>query len=194
MLHSVKLVALVVVLVGLVSAPTAGAVTLVTPDGQVAQPYQRWADAAKVPTYSGPVELSLAMCPYIDNGASCSFGYDSPPRVWLAATHTPPDEQATRLHDLELHELGHVFDAQVMTGAARERFAAIFGLRGQGWTEGPYRLRLEEQFAQGYMLCAYDPRQPFSATSIGYAPSIRQHRRVCALIRRAGGWYMTPAT
>jgi hypothetical protein len=84
-----------------------------------------------------------------------------------------------------LHELGHQFDYNVMTDAARASFMRIARLSGPWRSASPNPAH--ERFAEAYRMCALNPRRP-DETQMGYLyePSVRQHRRVCALIERTG--------
>ena len=163
----------------------AEAVTLVPFDSPV-QPYQSWADRARVPTVSASVDFYLrsdSTCP--DGRASCAG--DLPLRIFLG------DGGRWTLY----HELGHIFDYVVMGAGAdpsavsawRQQF--LFIRRDpRGWREGvnpPV-----EQFAQAYMFCAMNPRRLPGGSrerfiwDYGYAGTTkRQHRRSCKLIYRA---------
>lgn len=151
----------------------AHATTLVLEDGTAGpQPYQSWVDEASVPTPPGQVTLRLSGCG--DAG--------------LIAC----EERRERTLDLDpgwisrpvlLHELGHVFD-DAMPAWARTQFAALVH-RHDPW-EGPVNPP-SEWFAEAYALCARHPviRQRYYA-AYEYAPTPRRHRRICALINRAG--------
>jgi hypothetical protein len=165
---------------------SADAVTLVPFEGARRQPYQAWANRAKVPTVSGAIQF------YLRSDPSCPGRFDSctgvsPLHIFLG------DHDRWTLY----HELGHVFD-QVVMGADgdpsaitgwRQRFLAIRG-DSRPWREGvnpPH-----EQFAQAYMFCAMCryklPRGPRTGYvwQYGYAKTTkRQHRRSCRLIYNA---------
>ncbi len=91
-----------------------------------------------------------------------------------------------------LHELGHRFDFLRMTPDARRAFQRTMHIGG-GWDQ----LRADdllveltspqEQFAEAYGLCARFQviRRTRRIAIYGYAPTPRQHRRVCRLIRLA---------
>jgi hypothetical protein len=159
-------------------ATPAGAATLVLPDGTARpQPYQSWVDQSLVPTPAGTVTLRLAPCPYHwDGGVACADQGDR--TIYLGA--------GGRGRDIFLHELGHIFDAAVMTDAARGRFAAMLGLRG-AWNDQSLAHPPLEMFADAYSVCARfrTIRTVYYAPN-GYAPGPREHRRACALIRQAG--------
>ena len=84
-----------------------------------------------------------------------------------------------------LHEVGHAFDAAEMSDADRAAFSAIFR-DTRPWEAAPNAPK--ERFAEAYSLCARHPvlRAAYTA-AYGYRVTPVQHRRVCALIRRAAG-------
>src|SRR3712207_2420093 len=159
---------LTLVLLALLPA-TASATTLVTPGGaQRPQPYQSWVDRSAMPTPAGEVTLFLDACP------------DGP--AWAAACASPFErsihlgaEGRTRM--TLLHELGHLFDATVLTDADRARFQALIGRPGP-WTGPPSADPPHEQFAEAYAMCAR--RDHLSSTRLGmyaYVATAQRHRR-----------------
>ena len=156
-------------------ASTADALELVSPSGdpRVAR-YQGWADAARMPTPTGVVELVLAPCPVPISDGCIMHG--APPTIFLGPT--------VRDRPILLHELGHAFDAQRMTPSDRVAFEAIFA-DGRAWRSPPNSPH--ERFAEAYSLCARHPRIRRTYTAgYGYRATPGQHRRVCALIERVG--------
>ena len=155
-------------------AAPAQAVTLVSPtgDARVAR-YQTWANAAFVPTPAGVVDLVLASCP-VDVSDGCIY-HGAPPTIFLGT--------AVRDRPTLLHELGHAFDTQRLTPAYRTAFEGIFG-DTRAWRSPPNSPH--ERFAEAYSLCARHPtiKRTYSA-AYGYRATPRQHRRACALIKRA---------
>jgi hypothetical protein len=83
------------------------------------------------------------------------------------------------------HELGHVFDFRVLNNKERRGFRRIMGIRENRWFGG--RRRAAELFGEGYASCARfgSRRAPRRRSVYGYAPTTRQHRATCRLIRRA---------
>ena len=160
----------------LVAGP-AQAVTLTLPDGtQRPQPYQAWADAARVPTPAGAVALQLSPCPGAPSAAGCVLRGSR--EVFLA----PGSQDRGTM----LHELGHVFDQTTMTPAARSRFQSLVRHRG-AWAAAAGGDSAEEQFAEAYALCARRAR--LTSTHFGmydYTPTPRMHAQGCALIRSVG--------
>jgi hypothetical protein len=165
-----------VVALGLLAfASTADALELVSPSGdpRVAR-YQGWADAAATPTPTGVVDLVFASCPVPISDGCITYG--APPTIFLGS--------AVRDRPILMHELGHAFDAQRMTPADRAAFEAIFADRRQ-WRAAPNSPH--ERFAEAYSLCARHARIRRAYTgAYGYRVTPRRHRRVCALIDRAG--------
>lgn len=178
------------------AAVPAGAVTLVTPDGKEAQPYQRWADRSLAPTIAGPITLHVAACPYefepspelrvrpIIYGCAMPDG-----RLYL----DPVTRLASRPDraDLLMHELGHHFDYATLDIRSRRRLLRLLGLSlRRKWNPGPtYPRSPAEKFAEGYMFCAryrlreYRLERTFPNNS-GYRLRLWRHRRVCRAIRR----------
>jgi hypothetical protein len=126
-----------VLLVALAFCPSAQAVTLVTPDGQVAQPYQRWTAGMRVPGPTGPVEVVPEPCParYNVGVRSCADPSVRPVRIYL----NPPDVRPRRIGRFVLfHELGHVFDfARTPGGPWTETFANVYAFCAFGWSPTP---------------------------------------------------------
>lgn len=155
-------------------------------DGTLApQPYQGWVNRAKVPTPLPGVTLSLSSC-----GEAVACADPDQHRISVG-----PGRRWDMRVEL-LHELGHIFDAG-MRDSARSRFTEIMRLEPLAWAEEPAGTGSwkdgspQEQFAQGYALCALaGPRDPDNVPEwdfvYGYEPSRRQHRAVCRLIARVG--------
>lgn len=187
---------LLLVVLGLASPRNAGAVTLVRPDGRVAQPYQRWADASKVPTPRGTVTVYGDRCP---EGPWACY-YRDGRRLYIdRATiepllHAGSDELMAAKRGF-FHELFHDFDeGGPLTDGDRAQFMRIMRLHG-AWRISDHDHSPNEVFANGAAACALRSRLDTSGAFGGnYEPTARQHRRVCALIRSAGGWYMRRAS
>jgi hypothetical protein len=162
------------VLAILAVAPAAHAVTVVGTDGgPMLDPFQRWADRSAMPTAPGTVtvDLNSSMC---GESAACTTAF--PPTIWFGSAADRGDF---------LHELGHQFDYNVMTDAARASFMRIAGLSGPWRSTNPNPAY--ERFAEAYRMCARDPRRPDdSRMGYLYEPTVREHRRACALIERVG--------
>lgn len=88
------------------------------------------------------------------------------------------------------HELGHQFDYQVMSDAARDKFRELID-EPRPWHYGPNSAA--EKFAEAYALCATresDARWDGHIWgAYKYAPTVRRHRRLCLLIRRAAAFH-----
>ena len=125
-----------------------------------------------MPTVPQAVTLSLDGCPF-EQTRSCT--QEGVPAIWLAPSRT------TR-HDL-YHEMGHLYDYFVLTEATRQRFLSLRQDR-RPWRSAPNSPH--EQFAEAYAFCATG-RAPLFAGRVlggyGYTPSLRAHKRICALIR-----------
>jgi len=105
------------------ASSASAATTLVNPDGTPAPAkYQTWLKQAKVPTPDGTVKLALAPCP---NGPAWAGGCaDLQNRtIYLG----PGARDKGRFY----HELGHIFDATMMSEGLRTKFEAIIHKRGE---------------------------------------------------------------
>jgi hypothetical protein len=156
----------------------AQAVQLVSPGGrQLKGNWQAWANGALVPTARGRVTVRLTGCPGLPRAAGCV--YTNRPRV-VYLKHGLRNPRGVLLH-----ELGHVYALTVLSNSDRGRFRKLMGRPHAKWWRG--KLPLAEWFAEGYSWCARYAR----IVSIRryaiyrYRPSARQHRQVCALIKRA---------
>lgn len=184
---AVRVLAISLLMVFALGLGSARAVTLVPIEGDRTQPYQAWANRAKEPTVSAPIQF------YLRPDLSC-------PGHYLSCAGVPPLHIYLGDHDDRwtlYHELGHIFDYVVMGADGdisamtwwRQRFEEIRG-DFRGWREGinpPH-----EQFAQAYMFCAMDPRRLPRGPRAGYVwqygyarTTRRQHRRSCRLIYEA---------
>jgi hypothetical protein len=172
--HRVATVAAAVALFALWLVPGAEALRLISPSGDPAiARYQRWVDAAAMPTPSENLYVVLASCPVpVSDGC---IVHDAVPTVYLGPMVR---DRATLLH-----EVGHAFDAAEMNDGGRAAFSAIFG-DTRAWGQGPNAPK--ERFAEAYSLCARHPvlRRTYTA-AYAYRVTPAQQRRVCALIRRA---------
>lgn len=142
-------------------APAAGAHTTITDSGRAWQ-LQRWVDRSKMPTVDLEVSVRDERCPNPD-AVACAYLtgpiYISPALTGSAARITLS------------HELGHVYDAQLMTNPLRAQLSQLMG-----WT-GPWNQYEQlghgspnELFADLYADCA-------TARSLApYRPWRRQER------------------
>lgn len=202
-------------LVSLMSAAVAGAVTIQTSD--TSEPWQGWANAAQVPTWQGALPLTTSQG-YADCGgwgeaAGCTSITPQVDQTTGQILPGPPAAISTSIAlgdetDYEqgyfLHELGQVFWAEYLTSADEDQFMRIVGLDGDhtDWSNAytvvvngvtihfpPY-----EWFAEGYRLCAlYGINQPATANTFsdfgypGLQPSFAsRQRQVCQLIDQVG--------
>ena len=100
------------------------------------------------------------------------------------------------------HELGHVFDWQVLTDADRAWFTRLlrFPPETPWWSDDAMQegegVSPSEQFADAYAACGMG-RSPAGrrvqsrvvvewTTGYDYYPTVRQHQRICTLIVRIG--------
>lgn len=136
---------LTVVLVGLLAC-TAQAGTIVVPIDSP-YPYQRWSDEARIAT--PPLSVEIKLTPPLDcaEREACAGG---PTEIWVTG---PIDKTVF------LHELGHLFDWQVLTDLDRERFLQIIGRTGRPWDYAEPGVDIHdtsprEFFAMFYSNCA----------------------------------------
>lgn len=169
-----------------------GAVTFYgqNPDGtetRAPMPYQRWANAAKVPTVNGRVILHTDGCVGL-------FACGSTREVWvLGSWMTVGDREDRRsgraeVRDALMHELGHVFDYDRLTDARRNWLRRLMRTR-RPWRaiEGSNTVAADETFAEAYMLCArrkVDWEEWDGGGEYLYNPTRRQHRKVCRYLRK----------
>jgi hypothetical protein len=134
-----------------------------------------WMHQSKVPLLRGRVQVRWAPCPPNPRVAGCVL-FARPRTIYLGPNRPEPRRTL-------LHEFGHLFDLHVLNHRERRRFKRIMAIRRSGWGRG--RLPPAEWFADGYASCAVRLRldRPVAATAYGYAPTRRQHARVCRLIR-----------
>jgi hypothetical protein len=176
---------------------TAGAYTrLALPDGSTLAKEQGWVDRALVPTPNVTVAMFLAPCPEQFDGdvEACTY-VDAPITIYFDPAHHP-DRFGF------LHEIGHIFDATLMTDVDRIRFRAIMHDTNPDWW-GQYPDVSDydnpgERFADAYSLCALRRRLvadsldndlrwhgPNDGSGYDYFPTEFQHRKVCKLIQSA---------
>jgi hypothetical protein len=164
---------------GIVAAPVLGHPP--APIDENGQPLEgklhRWMHESKVPLVRGRVRVLREACPGQPTFAGCVFGA-RPRTLYLRPGARQPRSSF-------YHELGHVFDLEVLNRRERRAFKRIVGIRRAGWFGGD--LPPVEWFADGYAECALRLRigRRLSPTPYGYAPSAGRYERVCRLIRRA---------
>jgi hypothetical protein len=163
-----------VVLATLVVAAPTRAVTLVTTTGApLGGHLQAIVDGSRVPTAPGAVVVDPAPCP----GSAYQACWDP------TGLHVPVGRGVDVRWTL-MHELGHVFDDRVLTGADRAAFKRVIGYSG-AWTTGAEPAG--ERFAEAYAGCAIYARAPYGGLEgeYGYTAGPQTFARVCGLIRRA---------
>jgi hypothetical protein len=142
---------------------------IVHPDGSPFPQAQRVIDAALVPTPNLTITLVVGSAPC---SRSCTAD-DGTHTIWLTRLDAPT----------LLHEVGHQFD-YLMPDTTRAAFVAIMH-DGRAWRSAPSSPH--EQFAETYRLCAEhgntSPHAGGDGGGYAYAPTLAQHRAVCALIR-----------
>ncbi|HTE62136.1 MAG TPA: hypothetical protein VK631_17420 [Solirubrobacteraceae bacterium] len=136
-------------------------------------------------------EIRYEPCPdYLPEITSCADQENAV--IWLA----PDADRFARWH-----ELGHLFDAQLLTDADRAWFTALLDFEASTPWTGHYDAWVEyggavvpaEHFADAYAMCALGlspaGRQRRDGSievgwtdAYGYNPSVRQHRAICAQI------------
>lgn len=152
---------------------------------------QTWRADVPLPPH-WPTVHRHTQCPGLPDASGCVAPVNDPicgdPAgcVWLAGTNR---------YD-RMHELGHIFDQQVLTDVDRQRFTRLLGLKGP-WvhvTTKPGGGATEswgspnEWFADAYAHCAMhiDGRVHNGVARLVIAyfqPSPRQYDRLCAAIR-----------
>lgn len=131
-----------------------------------------------------PPRFQFIAGPCPDNPSSGDTGGCSFPdgRVYLL------DDVFHPAHWIRAHELGHVFDSELLSAYDHHRFSRLANVYGpwggpdvdaDGYSSGP----LSEDFADAYGACLLNVA-PDRWSGYGYDPSLRLHRRVCAWIRR----------
>ena len=161
----------------LAASSASAATTLVNPDGTPAPAkYQTWLNQAKVPTPDGTVKLALAPCP---NGPAWAGGCaDLQNRtIYLGA--------GARDKGRFYHELGHIFDATMMSDALRGKFEAVVHKPG-AWAAAASTDPAMEKFAEAYSMCArHTTARAMQFGMYGYMPTPAMHRKACAVINAA---------
>jgi hypothetical protein len=168
----------VLAVMAVLALPTeARAVRLDAPPTATVARYQRWADAARVPTAATRVRLRVGPTPCPEG--ACAFATRPYPTIWVRPDWT---DRLTLYH-----ELGHVFDYVTLGDDTRSAFRSIVHDR-RAWRSAPNSPH--EQFAEAYSLAARFGRRWRRARryrgGYGYSPTRRQYLRVIRLIRGAG--------
>jgi hypothetical protein len=174
--------------IALVAAPASGGpssraaadLSLTGPAGESLKgSWQRWARASLMPTVGGRITVRLTGCPALPRAAGCVYR-KRPRTIFLRP-------RLRRPRSVLLHELGHLYDLRVMNNRDRDRFRRVMRARKRAWWKG--NIPLAEQFAEAYSFCARYRRIVSISrySTYDYAPTRRQHAKVCALIVAAAG-------
>lgn len=169
---------LLVCCLALLLPASAGAVTLINPDGSVAQPYQGFADQSRVPVANVTVLVRPAngLC-----GSSQACTSAAPPTIWLSDVSQPMEMLSL------MHELGHQYDF-VMPEWKRVVVRRIVGLELPWSIDRPHTaLSYSEVFAVIYAECAVLKRpESIALTDDSHSTEISTRRmaRLCRLIRQ----------
>lgn len=173
-------------------AASASAVTLVNPDGSVAQPYQSWADLSNVPTVDETITVTtdMTICGPSPTIHGCT-------QRGVPVIHLRPKRCGygtwRECRFVFMHELGHQFDFQ-MAEWKRDRFQATLSgtsassVYGPGFTFGwndpspPDGGSMAEDFADAYAKCAFHDHAIVIYGRAMIDPTKQQLRRVCHLI------------
>lgn len=167
----------------LVLASPAQAVELVNPDGTRAEPFQTWADNARVPLPSGRITVypNLNRCVGVTQEiAGCTVAGAGAINLRWDCT------RLKRLHVKRLcravfwHELGHHVALELPPSSLQE-IAAITGVEWDAVSA--VGLHTHEVFADSYMLCQFGREQTgiYAKFVVG---EIWQRQRICQLLRR----------
>lgn len=174
-------------------AEAASARTILTGSG--AATYQRVITHAHAPTPAGEQGVENTGCPAVPGAGGCTGSLPCLECIYV-------QHGAGRF--TFAHELGHRFDALLMNPGSRNRFRTLTGHRNMPWLCDELsgetclgRPTAGELFADAYAACLLGWRVEGRRlrnggilshweTGYGYFPSPRQHRRVCAMIRKVG--------
>jgi hypothetical protein len=133
------------------------------------------AQAARVPLPDG-VTVTVAPCPGYPDALGCA----------VAATATVYVRSA-KDRETRAHELGHLWDAQVLTDDDRAWFSKRLGRPRLPWTRSPGQTSNGELFAEAYARCAVPLKRGRGEESVyGYNLDGQRHRQICAAIQVLG--------
>lgn len=110
--------------------------------------------AGRVPLDAITVDVQVGPCPGVPQAAGCYDGTTG--TIWILRQYRKSVSIA--------HELGHVFDEQLLNDGQRNRFTAILGLRPQQWDHpdidafscDAVKTCANEMFADDFAGCAND--------------------------------------
>lgn len=166
--------------IALASPAPVEAVTLTDPHGTISQPFQAWADAAKVPTPDARIVVDRG----VGGCGDATVGGCASRSGWIAVRDTGDWHE---MHSVFLHELGHEFDFR-MPEWKRDTFGRIVGVPGPWYVDQPHvKFSHSELFADLYATCAVSrkPRERVvSANGELFYLTTRDLLRVCRLIRQ----------
>ena len=181
---------LIVLTAGLafVSAASAGPANQLSLSGRATTEMRLWAEEAS--TNVPLPKLRLA----IRNG--------NPMLAGTATIYLPFAWGTLAVHGLFLHELGHAYDSDAMTGARRQEFLQIAGVtcswtaahcRTARWVSGPgfyVDVKPQEMFAEMYAACALGLTergyQDAGYNTYGWVPPDGADAALCGVIRGQG--------
>jgi len=152
-----RVLVLGIVLAGLL-AGTAQATVI---EGDPSGVFQRWTDEAKIDTPPDPITVR--------DGAPGECGYGTEDQAAPACAILPDGIIITRPDFINRfsfwHELGHDFDAQVLTEEDRARFLELIRLPGRPWDYSEpgvdiHKTSPREFFADAYAECAASGTDP----------------------------------
>lgn len=143
--------------------------------------YQNWMDTSNMPAPPGRITFTLAGCPGWEE-VSCAIDNPRhiPDEVWITPVHFGD-------RGVFLHEIGHIFDFQVMTAEDRTAFLAVAGLpKDRYWRAAELSPRPtappSELFASAYAACATGHRM---LGMYGWQPTHEVHAASCQIIENA---------
>ncbi len=135
-------------------------------------PYQRWVNEAAVPTPSVTLTVVEEPCPgEEDLDVACTIPEEA--TIWMDPRRVI-GRHGWWAREVFYHEMGHNFDADVLSEAERAGFARLRGTRRQ-WeypeeSTANGNFGLEEVFADAYAGCALDLPDFLRGTITAVAP------------------------
>jgi len=153
------------------------AVSLITPSGSAAQPYQHWADLSHLPAIDRTITVIEQPCPSDPEHAAIACIDLASMRLYSGGRRCGLSGYGAwrSCRFVTMHEIGHVYEF-AMPDWKRARFASIVE------AQMTWGYVLEEAFADTYGLCALNSRD---APEDVLVPDLtaRMFRRACHLIR-----------